>query len=291
MYTRSEASKTVERLYKDVMRREGASAEGSCPVELTAAFLALCQAQSCGKCTPCRIGLNKLREMLDAVLDSRAENAAEAKPTLEKIRELAAAIYDSADCAIGFEAAKLVLDGINAFADDYLAHLERGVCASTFAAVPCQSGCPAHVNIPGYIACVGAGRAADAVRVIRKDNPFPSVCGLICEHPCEAFCRRNLVDDAINIRGLKRYAVEAAKNVPAPAALAKNGKRVAIIGGGPAGLTAAYFLALKGFEITVFERRKRLGGMLRYGIPAYRLPDKDLDWDIDVILSLGVKVE
>jgi len=280
------ATAKVAELYGNVMRRAGSSPFGSCPVELTASFARLCLAQSCGKCVPCRVGLDRLAGLLETIL------AGEAEPSvLETLTNLARSIYDSADCAIGFEAAKLVLDGLTAFADDYRAHLEKGVCTTHFASVPCQTGCPAHVDIPAYIACVGAGRFADAVRVIRRDNPFPCTCGLICEHPCERYCRRNVVDDAINIRGLKRVAVEKAGAVPAPDGLPQNGKTVAVVGGGPAGLTAAWFLALGGYAVTVYERRRQLGGMLRYGIPAYRLPDAELDRDIDVILSTGVKVE
>ena len=286
MNRQGEAEKKIAELYGDVNRRAGASPFGSCPVDLTAAFLRMCLAQSCGKCVPCRIGLSRLVELLERILDGAGRAA-----DLDLIRETAQAIYDSADCAIGFEAAKMVLDGLAAFEGDYKSHIEKGVCTAKFGSVPCQTGCPAHVNIPGYIACVGAGRYADAVRVIRQTNPFPAVCGLICEHPCEKYCRRNMVDDAINIRGLKRYAVEKAGDVPAPKCAPKNGKTVGIVGGGPAGLTAAYFLALKGFEVTVCEKRPKLGGMLRYGIPAYRLPDADLDRDINVILSTGVKVE
>ena len=282
----SAATKKVAELYADVVRRAGASAFGSCPVELTAAFVKMCLAQSCGKCVPCRVGLDRLGDILEKILSGEAT-----MDDLALLKSLAFSIYDSADCAIGFEAAKLVLDGLAAFNDDYVSHIEKGVCTTHFGSVPCQTGCPAHVNIPGYIACIGAGRYADAVRVIRQTNPFPAVCGLICEHPCEKYCRRNVVDDALNIRGLKRYAVEKAGDVPAPVCAPKNGKTVGIVGGGPAGLTAAYFLALGGFEVTVFERRKKLGGMLRYGIPAYRLPDADLDRDINVILSTGVKVE
>ena len=294
---RSEAEKKIAELYGDLNRRAGASSFGSCPVELTAAFVRLCLAQSCGKCVPCRVGLSRMVELLERVLDGDADSCAsltsgqETASPLELIRSCAQSIYDSADCAIGFEAARLVLDGLAAFEDDYKSHIEKGVCTVKFGSVPCQTGCPAHVNIPGYIACIAAGRSADAVRVIRQTNPFPAVCGLICEHPCEKYCRRNVVDDAINIRGLKRYAVEKAGDVPAPKAAPKNGKTVGVIGGGPAGLTAAYFLALKGFEVTVYEKRPKLGGMLRYGIPAYRLPDADLDRDINVILSTGVKVE
>ena len=286
MNRQSEAEKKIAELYGDLTRRAGSSPFGSCPVDLTTAFLRMCLAQSCGKCVPCRVGLDRLQGLIEQVL-----NGAAGVRALPQIKECAQAIYDSADCAIGFEAAKLVLDGLVAFNDDYVSHVEKGVCTANFGSVPCQTGCPAHVNIPGYIACIAAGRYADAVRVIRQTNPFPAVCGLICEHPCEKYCRRNVVDDAINIRGLKRYAVEKAGDVPAPKCAPKNGKTVGIVGGGPAGLTAAYFLALKGFEVTVYEKRPKLGGMLRYGIPAYRLPDADLDRDIDVILSTGVKVE
>jgi len=281
-----EAAAKVTELYGDLCRRSGASTFGSCPVDLTAAFVRLCLAQSCGKCVPCRVGLDRVQGLLEKILAGDGTKA-----DLKAVKDAAQAIYDSADCAIGFEAAKLVLDGFAAFEDDYLSHVEKGVCTANFGSVPCQTGCPAHVNIPAYVACVGAGRFADAVRVIRRDNPFPSVCGLICEHPCERTCRRNVVDDAINIRGLKRYAVEKAGDVPAPKGAPANGKTVGIVGGGPAGLTAAYFLALNGFAVTVFEKRRRLGGMLRYGIPAYRLPDADLDLDVNVILSTGVTVE
>lgn len=282
----SAAERKVAQLYGDLCRRAGSSPFGSCPVDLTAAMVRMCLAQSCGKCVPCRIGLDRVLEILERILSGDAVLS-----DLGLLKSAAASIYDSSDCAIGFEAAKLVLDGLVAFNDDYLSHVEKGVCTTHFGSVPCTCGCPAHVDIPGYIACVGAGRPADAVRVIRQDNPFPSVCGFICEHPCENFCRRAVVDAPINIRGLKRYAVEKAGTVPAPACAPKNGKTVGIVGGGPAGLTAAYFLALKGFDVTVFEKRPKLGGMLRYGIPAYRLPDANLDWDIDVILSTGVKVE
>lgn len=279
-----DAVKTIEQLYSDITRRAGVSPFGSCPVDLTAAFVRLCLAQSCGKCVPCRIGLSRILSTLEGVLDGQAAD-------FDSLRREAQAIYDSADCAIGFEAAKLVLDGLAAFQDDYLSHGARGVCTEHFASVPCQEGCPAHVDIPGYIACLAAGRPADAVRVIRRDNPFPAVCGLVCEHPCESHCRRNVVDAPVNVRALKRAAVERAGDVPVPASAPATGKRVGIVGGGPAGLSAAYYLARAGVAVTVCEKRPKLGGMLRYGIPAYRLPDADLDRDIAAILSAGVCVK
>jgi NADPH-dependent glutamate synthase beta subunit-like oxidoreductase len=282
----SAAQKKVDELYACLGRRRGASPYGSCPVDLTAAFVMLCQSQSCGKCVPCRVGLDRLRALIEKVLDKRG-----AMEDLKAIERCARAVYDSADCAIGFEAAGLVIDGMAAFRDDYISHVEKGVCTEHFAGVPCVAGCPANVDVPGYIALIREGRYADAVRLIRKDNPFPGVCGLICEHPCEKHCRRQIVDDSVNIRGLKRYAAERAGDVPAPECAPFNGKTVAVIGGGPSGLTAAYFLRLKGYRVTVFEARKKLGGMFRYGIPCYRLPDKYLDRDIDVILSTGIEVK
>ena len=125
---------------------------------------------------------------------------------------------------------------------------------------------------------------------IEKDNPFPTACAYICEHPCEARCRRNMVDDALNIRGLKRYAVDNAGTVPQPKCAEPTGKSVAIVGGGPGGLSAAYYLALMGHKVTVFEKQRKLGGMMRYGIPSYRFPREKLDTEIDSILSLGIEV-
>lgn len=280
------AQRTVDDLYADMERRISAAPCGNCPVELTSAFLKLCLAQSCGKCVPCRIGLDRLADLLDQLLNGQGSQA-----DLDIILRTAQSIVDSADCAIGFEAAQMVLDGYVAFQDDYLAHVTQGSCTANFKSVPCVDLCPAHVDVPGYISLVGEERYADAIRLIRKDNPFPSVCGLVCEHPCESHCRRTIVDSPLNIRGIKRFAVDHAGEVPAPPRAPDSGKTVAIVGGGPSGLTAAYFLSLMGHKVTVFECKPKLGGMLRYGIPSYRLPGSYLDWDIDTILSTGVEVK
>ena len=145
--------------------------------------------------------------------------------------------------------------------------------------------------MPGYISLIAHGRPADAVRLIRKDNPFPTACAYICEHPCESRCRRSMVDDPINIRGLKKFAVNQAGDVPQPLCAVHTGKKVAVIGGGPSGLSAAYYLQLMGHQATVFEKRKQLGGMLRYGIPSYRFPREELDREIKSILSTGVEAK
>ena len=283
----NEAVQTVERLYKDLERRIVASPPGICPVDLALNFLRLCHAQTCGKCVPCRIGLGQLATYLEDVLDGRATMA-----TLGEIERLAKDIEISADCAIGTEAARMVLRGLDGFRDEYVAHIQTGNCTYHInQPVPCVALCPAGVDIPGYIALIREGRCTDAVRLIRKDNPFPTACALICEHPCEARCRRNMLDSSVNIRGLKRYAVDNAGVVPAPVCGPSTGKRVAIVGGGPSGLSAAYYLQLMVHSCTVFELRPKLGGMLRYGIPNYRFPRERLQEDIDCILSTGVEIK
>ncbi len=287
--TPNEAQLTVERLYKDLERRIIASPPGLCPVDLQLSFLRLCHAQTCGKCSPCRVGLGQLANLIEDVLEGRAT-----LKTLNLIKDTAQDIADSADCAIGYEAARMVLTGLEGFKEDYKHHIETGKCSCHITQpVPCVALCPAGVDIPGYIALVGEKRYEDAVKLIRKDNPFPTACALICEHPCEARCRRNMIDSAINIRGLKRMAVDQARanTVPTPKKAESTGKRIAIIGGGPGGLSAAYYLELMGHHCVVFEEKSKLGGMLRYGIPNYRFPRERLDEDIETILSTGVEVK
>lgn len=284
------AQKTVEGLYKDFERRIAASPPGQCPADLTASFLRMCHSQSCGKCTPCRVGLGQLQLILDKILDMDREASMD---DLNLLQSTAEAISVSADCAIGTEAAKMVLRGINGYREDFESHIINHTCSETIRShaqpVPCVAMCPAGVDVPGYITLLKAGRYDDAVRLIRKDNPFPTVCALICEHPCEVRCRRTLVGSPVNIRGLKRFAVDNCKDVPVPERMDDTGKKIAVIGGGPSGLSAAFFLSIMGHEVTVFEKRSQLGGMLRYGIPNYRLPRERLQWDIDAILSTGVE--
>ncbi len=284
--TPGQAQAVVEQLYRNMERRIAASPPGLCPVDMALNFLDLCRAQTCGKCVPCRIGLTQLSNMIREVLDGEPS-----MKILDRIEGTAQVIVDTADCAIGTDAASLVLMGLKGFRDDYEEHILHHRCLGSLKnPVPCVALCPAGVDIPGYIALIGEGRCEDAVRLIRKDNPFVSACAYVCGHPCEARCRRNMVDDALNIRGLKRYAVDQAGDVPQPKPAKATGKSVAIIGGGPGGLSAAYYLALMGHKVTVYEKQKALGGMMRYGIPSYRFPREKLDGEIASILSLGIEV-
>ena len=156
---------------------------------------------------------------------------------------------------------------------------------------PCQEACPAGVDVPRYVRHIQQGRIREALAVVRERIPFPLVCGYACFHPCEAKCGRNQFDAPVAIRMLKRVAAERGlKDQVAPKPLAATGRKVAVIGSGPCGMTAAYYLSLQGHDATVFEALSRSGGMLRFGIPEYRLPDEIVDADIRAIEQCGVKI-
>ncbi len=280
----SKAEIAMKGLLENRSRRTRVAPSGNCPVSQCAAYARQCLTESCGKCVPCRVGLSKVSKILESIVEGYGTES-----DLETLNSLLDSIADSADCAIGFAAAKDIKAAVQEAWSDFESHVNKGECNAVIRPIPCQSGCPAHVDIPGYIALTRVGRYQDAVKVIRQDNPLPATCALVCEHPCESYCRRNMVDDSLNIRGIKRAAIEGAGEVAPPECLPSTGKKIAVIGGGPSGLTVAYFLQLMGHQVDIFDRRAALGGMLRYGIPRYRLPEKYLNYDIDAILSTGVK--
>ena len=266
-------------------RRVEATPPGMCAVAMQLDLLRAGGCQTCGKCVPCREGIAHIATLLEEVLAFDVE-----PDVLDEIRAQATVVRDTADCAIGWHAAEVLLAGLDSFKEEFENHVKQGKCREGVAqTVPCETLCPAHVNVPAYIALAGSGDYAGAIGMVRKDNPFPTACAFVCEHPCENRCRRTLIDAPINIRGIKKFAVDqlAADQVPTPAPAAPTGKKVAIVGGGPSGLTCAYFCALMGHEVHVLEMRKQLGGMMRYGIPAYRFPRERLDEDIRAIVSAG----
>lgn len=266
-------------------RRVEATPPGMCAVAMQLDLLRAGGCQTCGKCVPCREGIAHIETLLEEVLAFDVE-----PDVLDEIRAQATVVRDTADCAIGWHAAEVLLAGLSMFKEEFESHVKQGQCREGVAqTVPCETLCPAHVNVPAYIALAGSGDYAGAIGMVRKDNPFPTACAFVCEHPCENRCRRTLIDAPINIRGIKKFAVDqlAADQVPTPVPAAPTGKKVAIVGGGPSGLTCAYFCALMGHEVHVLEMRKQLGGMMRYGIPAYRFPRERLDEDIRAIVSAG----
>ncbi len=283
--SRNEMNEKTMRFLERFVKRVKGNPPGVCPISVQLSFLQSARSQTCGKCVPCRDGLAQVESMMRNILDGKAGMS-----TLNDMVELCHIIEDTADCAIGYEAARIVLESVDLFKDEYLSHINHHICLPEVGQkIPCVSYCPAHVDIPNYIALIGEHRYADAINCIRLDNPFPTACAFICEHPCEEKCRRDILDSPVNIRGLKKFAVDqiSADQVKVPECNVTTGKKIAVIGGGPSGLTTAYYLSLMGHKVVVFEEKEKLGGMLRYGIPNYRLPKDRLDQDISAILSTG----
>ncbi len=283
--TQAKADAGINSFVEEFERRVQAMPPGTCPIAVQLSLLQAAEAQTCGKCTPCSHGIPRMEKLIKRVLNYEADES-----VIKELRAAATLLRDTADCAVGYDAGSQILTGLDLFAEEYASHINDHVCAQgTKQTVPCVTLCPAHVNIPAYIGLVREGDCAGAIKMIRKDNPFPTACAMVCEHPCEARCRRTIIDAPLNIRGIKKYAVDTipADKVPVPERAASTGKKVAIVGGGPSGLTCAYFLSLMGHDVEVFEMHKSLGGMMRYGIPAYRFPRDRIDEDIRAILSVG----
>ena len=159
---------------------------------------------------------------------------------------------------------------------------------------PCKATCPAHVSIQGYIALINEGKYQEALELFKKDHPFPGACGRVCHHPCEEICTRSDVDEPLAIRELHRFLADYEKGQGeyfVPEVTEKRDEKVAIVGAGPAGLSTAYFLALKGYQVTIFEKLPVTGGMMRVGIPEYRLPRDIIDAEVDVIQKMGVEIK
>ena len=216
---------------------------------------------------------------------------------IERLIELGNQIRDTALCGLGQTAPNPVLSTIRHFRHEYEAHIrdkhcEAGTCAGLVRA-PCQSACPASVDVPGFVSLVGEKRYAEALMLHRERNPFASVCARVCFHTCESKCRRSSLDESVAIRGVKRFMVDQEVTIQVPEAResAVNAKRkIAIIGAGPAGLSCAYFLARLGYRPSVFEAEPRPGGMLVQTIPSYRLPREDLAREVRMIERMGVEI-
>lgn len=267
--------------------------EDTCMVDTARYFMDFIQDESCGKCVACRVGTKRMLEILENITSGNGQEG-----DIELLEELSEIIKDTAMCGLGQTAPNPVLSTIKYFRDEYEEHIHKkycraGVCSELFIS-PCENACPANVNIPGYLNLIASGRFIDAYNLIRQENPFPSVCGRICTHPCEKRCRRGTVDDSVAICDLKRFASDYAfKNEIGyvhDMICAKNGQRVAIIGAGASGLTCGYYLARTGYEVDVFEKESVAGGVLAYGIPEYRLPSDILQHEIDNICSTGVNL-
>jgi len=266
--------------------------EATCMVDIARFFTDFVQQESCGKCVPCRIGTKRMLEILTRI--TRGEGEMEDIDRLVRLGEM---IQASSLCGLGQTAPNPVLSTIRYFRDEYVAHILEKRCPAhaceALITTTCSDACPAHVNIPEYVALIAAGRFADALEVIRRRNPLPVVCGRACDHPCERFCRRGDIDAPVAVRHLKRFISDRETRLPEPSLKWRGPRqgRVAVVGSGPAGLTAAYFLALLGREVTVFEADDVIGGVLATGIPTYRLPREAPARDVEYIRKAGVEIE
>ncbi len=263
--------------------------DDKCMVDVARFFMEFCMEESCGKCTPCRVGTQKMLDVLTRICNGQGKEG-----DIETLERWSVIMQNAALCGLGQTAPNPVLSTLRYFRDEYEAHIRERrcsavVCASLFKA-PCQHACPIGMDIPAYIALARAGRLEDAYKVLLKTNPFPGICGRVCDHVCETKCRRSTLDEPVSIKNLKRFITDHAQRLSFSQVSVTQKEKIAVIGAGPAGLTAARDLALKGYKVSVFEALPEAGGMLRWGIPEYRLPRNILRSEIKDILDLGVEL-
>jgi NADH-quinone oxidoreductase subunit F len=265
--------------------------EDTCMVEFSKYFLTFATAESCGKCVPCRVGGKRMLELLTRITDGLGT-----MKDLETIEEIATGMENASICALGQLTPGPIRAALRYFRDEFVAHIvdkrcPAGVCKSLVHA-PCANMCPAGVDVPSYVSLVSQGRYAEGLEIHRKRNPFALVCGRVCPAFCEQRCRRGELDQPIAIRQIKRFmADQNLTNAWTPPLLEpQKGKKVAVVGSGPAGLTAALRLAQWGYDVTVHEALLVAGGMMAVGIPEYRLPRDILDAEIENIKRAGVHV-
>ncbi|SIQ87298.1 NADH-quinone oxidoreductase subunit F [Alkalispirochaeta americana] len=267
--------------------------DDACMVDVARFFLEFVQEESCGKCVPCRVGTKRMLEILNRICEGHGMEG-----DIERLEFLGNQIKETSLCGLGQSAPNPVLSTIRYFREEYEQHIhqrhcEAGVCPSLVRA-PCQSACPAGVDVPGFVSLVGEERYAEALRLHRERNPFAAVCARVCFHTCEEKCRRAALDSPVAIRSIKRFMVDQEVTLQHPRVIENKEneeRKIAIIGGGPAGLSCGYFLARLGYRPVVFEAEQRPGGMLVQTIPAYRLPRETLAREIRMIEQLGVTIE
>lgn len=265
--------------------------ETTCMVEFAKYFMKFVCDESCGKCPPCRIGSTRMLEILERITSGKGE-----PEDLDRIRSLAKGMQDGSLCGLGQLAPSPVLSVLRHFEEEFWAHISEGRCPAASCEMlvrsPCVSACPAGVDVPAYLALVAQGRYAEALDVHRQANPFAMICGRVCPAFCEQVCRRGQIDEPIAIRQVKRFMADYYYLEPwtPPKQAPPKDIKVAVVGAGPCGLTAALRLAQRGYQVTVFERMPKPGGMMTYGIPAYRLPRSPLFAEIDHIRRAGVDI-
>ena len=261
----------------------------TCMVDMARYFIDFCLSQVCGKCATCRVQPERMQEILQRICGGKGRDG-----DIELLEDLGKEMKKTALCPLGQAAPDPVLSTIRYFRHEYEAHIHdkrcpAAACSALFKS-PCQHTCPAGMDVPAYIALIRAGRIDDAYKVLKRTNPFPSVCGRVCRHPCESKCRRGHLDEPLAIMHLKRFITDHARRTEAEPLKIIQKEKVAIIGAGPSGLSAALELKRRGYGVTVFEELPEAGGMLRWCIPAFRLPREELKREVEEILQTGVEL-
>lgn len=269
--------------------------DSTCMVDVAKFFLNFLRDESCGKCISCREGTQRLWEIVMSITEGNGK-----EKDINLLEELAGVVKDASMCGLGQTAANPVFSTLKYFRNEYDEHILHKRCPALvckeIVSAPCQYICPIDQEASVYIALIAQGKYEEAYEVIRKDNPLPSICGRVCDHKCESVCRAAEVGEPIAIRALKRFvmdwAAENGKDEESVVEVApRNGMKVAVVGSGPAGLTAAFKLNLKGYDVTVFESHPVAGGMLAVGIPEHRMPKAILQSEVDHIRRTGVEIK
>ncbi len=277
--------------------------ETTCMVDFAKFFMEFIQSESCGKCIPCREGTRRMLEILQAICRPRRKeddnDALLRFQGIMQLQELGEMIKATSLCGLGQTAPNPVLSTLKWFRDEYEAHVydrrcPAGACKELVGA-PCQNTCPAGTEVWRYVAHIARGEYDDAYKVIRQAHPFPSVCARVCHHPCESMCRAGATGgEPIAVRTLKRFVVDRISPdvyIDETRPAGPNSPKIAVVGAGPCGLTAAYYLGTMGYRVTVFEREAKAGGMLVAAIPEYRLPREQLQKEIDRLVGPNVEVK
>lgn len=262
-------------------------------VDLIRAYLEAVQKESCGKCTPCRVGTRIMVTILHRIADGQGRDG-----DLEQLKYLGEMIQNSSKCNLGQTGPKPVLDAIDHFEDQFSGaiQLQKKIPRQEYkvkVTAPCESACPSHLPITRYIELIKEGRFEESLEAIREKTCLAGVLGRVCVRPCEDNCRRGNVDECLSIKWLKRFVADYELEKRREPSMKKEGVRsekVAVIGAGPAGLSCAYYLGLKGYPVTIFERLGEPGGMAAVGIPDYRLPREIVRYEAGVVEKLGVEI-
>jgi len=267
----------------------------TCMVDVAKYFLSFTQAESCGKCVPCRLGTKQMLEILTRISQGKGR-----EEDMDTLLTIAKTVKECSLCGLGQTCPNPVLTTLEYFRDEYETHIQEKKCPAAVCDAlmisPCQHTCPVGINIPKYVAQIADGEYLEAVNTIWDRNPFPAICGRICHHPCEGRCRRGELDEPVAIRALKRFAADwyfdHINELPEPEPFPQtHSQKVAVVGAGPTGLSCAYFLAQMGYPVTVFEALPVGGGMLSVAIPDFRLPREVIEKEINYIAKRGVEIK